>query len=337
MNRSAWSADQQAAQIFLAPAAQAEPPTSPRKMLLARRAVGQQHRQVLSSVRACSVLQSGGPAASKGSRFLGPFQEVQHAPTGRFARYRSHAATGGSLRAFGGQSVVPWELALFLVEEMKAEMVQPGAVVYTAALAECRWAGEQRHVDYLLQEMKAGGLRIVPGIPGATDDELPPSQAPPLFGKLPEKAPGGARRTPPRDPPASATSSAATSERLSAVASGTAAVEKGAVSALQVAARTADAALATVETMWAREEHEPSAATCRAALDACAAGGQWERALSLVRDAAMVMAADDADAGAGREGVDAEAERGVSGRVEALALKGRWSEALVLVQKDAEP
>lgn len=43
-------------------------------------------------------------------------------------------------------------------------MVQPGAVVYTAALAECRWAGEQRHVDYLLQEMEAEGLRIVPGV-----------------------------------------------------------------------------------------------------------------------------------------------------------------------------
>lgn len=47
--------------------------------------------------------------------------------------------------------------------QMKAEMVRPGAVVYTAALAECRWAGEREHVDYLLQEMKAEGLRIVPG------------------------------------------------------------------------------------------------------------------------------------------------------------------------------
>ncbi len=46
---------------------------------------------------------------------------------------------------------------------MKAEMVPPGAVVYTAALAECRWAGEQKHVDYLLQEMEAEGLTIVPG------------------------------------------------------------------------------------------------------------------------------------------------------------------------------
>lgn len=49
------------------------------------------------------------------------------------------------------------------LRQMKAEMVQPGAVVYTAALAECRWAGEQRHVDYLLQEMEAEGLSIVPG------------------------------------------------------------------------------------------------------------------------------------------------------------------------------
>lgn len=46
---------------------------------------------------------------------------------------------------------------------MKAEMVQPGAVVYSAALAECRWAGEHRHVDYLLKEMEAEGLSIVPG------------------------------------------------------------------------------------------------------------------------------------------------------------------------------
>lgn len=46
---------------------------------------------------------------------------------------------------------------------MKAEMIQPGAVVYTAALAECRWAGEQRHVDYILQEMEAEGLSVVPG------------------------------------------------------------------------------------------------------------------------------------------------------------------------------
>lgn len=48
--------------------------------------------------------------------------------------------------------------------QMKGEMVQPGAVVYTAALAECRWAGEKRHVDYILEEMKAEGLSIVPGI-----------------------------------------------------------------------------------------------------------------------------------------------------------------------------
>lgn len=78
--------------------------------------------------------------------------------------------------------------------------------------------------------------------------------------------------------------------------------------------------------MWAREEHHPSPATCRAALDACAAGGQWERALSMVRDAAMVIAADGDDDG------DEEEEGSVSVRVETLALGGKWNEALALVQ-----
>lgn len=170
------------------------------------------------------------------------------------------------------------------------------------------------------------------GIPGATDDELPPSQAPPLFGKLPEKAPNSSRTTLP-DRPSSDATTAAKSQRLSPFATGdAAAADENDIPALQAAARTADAALATVETMWAREEHEPSAATCRAALDACAAGGQWERALSLVRDAAMVMAAD---AGARDEGVGGEGDQSVSGKVEALALEGRWREALTLVQEDA--
>lgn len=53
---------------------------------------------------------------------------------------------------------------MFSHVQMKGEMAQPGAVVYTAALAECRWAGEQRHVDYILEEMKAEGLSIVPGM-----------------------------------------------------------------------------------------------------------------------------------------------------------------------------
>ncbi|CAN0335121.1 unnamed protein product [Pylaiella littoralis] len=229
--------------------------------------------------------------------------------------YSRSAAIVGYTRAFGGQSVVPWELALFLVEEMKAEMVQPGAVVYTAALAECRWAGEQRHVDYLLQEMEAEGLSIVPGIPGATDNELPPSQAPPLFGKLPETPPGMSKSNPQHAPLAAAPTPST------------------AVATMQAAARTADAALVTVETMWAREEHDPSPATCRAALDACAAGGQWERALSMVRDAAMAITADgDAgNSGGGEEEEDLE-EGSVSRRVETLALAGKWNKALLLVQ-----
>ncbi|CAM9566446.1 unnamed protein product [Ectocarpus sp. 8 AP-2014] len=218
---------------------------------------------------------------------------------------RCSTASVDSIRSFGGQSVVPWELALFLVEEMKGEMVQPGAVVYTAALAECRWAGEQRHVDYILEEMKAEGLNIVPGIPGATDDDPPPSQSPPLFGKLPEPPPNSS--TPRRQPGTGGADQHAAA----------AAVEN-----IQEAARTAEAALATVETMWAREEHDPSPATCRAALDACAAGGQWERALSLVRDAAAAVAVSaEPDASIRSDGTEGE-EGGVAGRVEVLALEG---------------
>ncbi|CAM9601318.1 unnamed protein product [Ectocarpus sp. 12 AP-2014] len=220
---------------------------------------------------------------------------------------RCSTASVNSIRSFGGQSVVPWELALFLLEEMKGEMVQPGAVVYTAALAECRWAGEQRHVDYILEEMKAEGLNVVPGIPGATDDDPPPSQSPPLFGKLPEPPPNSA--TPRRQP-----GTGGADQHAAAAA---------AVKKTQEAARTAEAALATVETMWARAQHDPSPATCRAALDACAAGGQWERALSLVRDAAAAVAVSaDPDASVRSDGPEGE-EGGVSGRVEVLALEGK--------------
>lgn len=47
---------------------------------------------------------------------------------------------------------------------MKGEGVAPGNVVYTAALAECRWAGQAKHVEYLLQRMEAEGMSIVPGM-----------------------------------------------------------------------------------------------------------------------------------------------------------------------------
>eukprot|EP00752_Nemacystus_decipiens_P007759 g6933.t2 len=224
---------------------------------------------------------------------------------------------------FGGQSVVPWELALFLVEEMKAEMVEPGAVVYTAALAECRWAGEQRHADYLLQEMEAAGLSVVPGIPGATDDALPPSQAPPLFGKLPETPPNAASKWEHQRSSSDSTAVAGSSGQGFPVSAA------DAISAAQSAARAAHTALATVETMWAGGEGDPSPATCRAALDACAAGGQWERALSLVRDAALAVTAEDRVAS--EDGVGEE-EESFSGRVEVLALEGRWDEALLLAQ-----
>lgn len=85
--------------------------------------------------------------------------------------------------------------------------------------------------------------------------------------------------------------------------------------------------------MWAKEQDEPSPATCRAVLDACAAGGQWERALALVRDAAMVIGA--ADSASADDGVGAR-EESVSGRVEALALEGKWNEALSLAQGKSE-
>lgn len=49
-------------------------------------------------------------------------------------------------------------------EQMKGEGVEPGDVVYTAALAECRWAGQSKHVEYLLQQMEAEGMSIVPGL-----------------------------------------------------------------------------------------------------------------------------------------------------------------------------
>lgn len=156
------------------------------------------------------------------------------------------------------------------------------------------------------------------GISGATDGSLPPSQVPPLFGKLPE--------TPPSAGSTSKRSSSSSSSDSTATVPGPhgqeypAASAADAISAMQSAARAADTALATIETMWARGEDDPSPATCRAALDACAAGGQWERALSLVRDAALGGAADS------------EEEESVSGRVEVLALEGRWNEALLLVQ-----
>lgn len=47
--------------------------------------------------------------------------------------------------------------------QMKGEGVAPGAVVYTSALAECRWASQSQHVKYLMDQMEAEGLQIVPG------------------------------------------------------------------------------------------------------------------------------------------------------------------------------
>lgn len=47
--------------------------------------------------------------------------------------------------------------------QMKGEGLAPGAVVYTSALAECRWAGESQHERYLLDQLDTEGLEIVPG------------------------------------------------------------------------------------------------------------------------------------------------------------------------------
>lgn len=46
---------------------------------------------------------------------------------------------------------------------MKGEGVEPGAVVYTAALAECRWARQDKHATHLLQQMDVEGISVVSG------------------------------------------------------------------------------------------------------------------------------------------------------------------------------
>ncbi|CAN0021511.1 unnamed protein product, partial [Discosporangium mesarthrocarpum] len=149
-------------------------------------------------------------------------------------------------RSFGGQSVVPWELALFLIEEMKAEGLRPSAGIYTAAIAECEWGGEKKHVEHLLGEVEEEGLNIV-SVAGVSPVPLPPSQEGP-------RVPG---------------------------------------------ALAANAALATVEALWAGGVVEPTPLTCLAALETCAVGGQWERALSLVRDAVGAEAGAGQGVGAG--------------------------------------
>lgn len=164
------------------------------------------------------------------------------------------------------------------------------------------------------------------GIPGATDDALPPSQAPPLFGKLPEAAPSTSSSSEHQLASDSTAVPAPADQEVSA------SYGAGVVSTMRSAARAADTALATVETMWAGGGGDPSPATCRAALDACATGGQWERALSLVRDAAVLEVT--AEASSDRDDGDGEKEESVSGRVEVLALEGRWDEALLLVQRN---
>lgn len=142
------------------------------------------------------------------------------------------------------------------------------------------------------------------------DNDPPPSQSPPLYGKLPILPPGYS------------------GDCSDAKGNG------GNFFQVAMATKTADTALATIEAMWARGKHDPSPATCRAALDACASGGQWERALSLVRDSAMATAAHTE--GVGIESRQVPEEPDLPGRVERLALEGRWAEALSMVQEGAE-
>lgn len=86
--------------------------------------------------------------------------------------------------------------------------------------------------------------------------------------------------------------------------------------------------------MWATGKHEPTPETCLAALNACAAGGQWEAALAFVRDAAASVYEDKDE---GNEDVESGKEtptegQGTSARVQELAGADRWEEALTLVQ-----
>lgn len=145
------------------------------------------------------------------------------------------------------------------------------------------------------------------------DNDPPPSQVPPLYGKLPTLPPGYSGDCSDLKSNGGNFLEVATAAR---------------------AAQTADTALATIEAMWARGKHDPSPATCRAVLDACAAGGQWERALSLVRDSAMEMVAHTESVGIESRQVPEETD--LPTRVEGLALKGRWAEALSLVQEGVE-
>lgn len=88
--------------------------------MLARRVTLKKRQYLPSFIRACRVLPPQGSAASGGNRLPGRFREVEDAAGGRFMSFSSsnRPAGAGSIRAFGGQSVVPWELALFLVEEV---------------------------------------------------------------------------------------------------------------------------------------------------------------------------------------------------------------------------
>lgn len=98
------------------------------KMLLPRRAGPKRQYQYIFSQSMCSLSCSllGRPS-------------VGAAAVARAGGPHSNAAPGGYIRAFGGQSVVPWELALFLVEEVGGVEVGSAKFAQEANADDSSW------------------------------------------------------------------------------------------------------------------------------------------------------------------------------------------------------